>query len=262
MSTYVNYYIEQLDLQWSEVSILINEANAVKETNVPLYDAICRSVSVLIVAHLEGFIKGLAKNIVSDLNQNHPFKELPESVKRTYCKKFIGYESKLINNYSGKLNDLIDVFGASNDIKITEDAFLFDDNKNQKPDIIKNVLEKFGVDDIFKNLHGSIFDQAFISVSKLNRVLKLTKTIVKGRTAEYPYTIKIKKFKCNSKKYKVGRTLWQSYLDEINQLRHKIAHGNSFNNYTDIRALDESKLKAQLLQLAIILVVCGTFSKK
>ena len=53
MSTFAYEFLNQLDEQWCEVDLLINEArNAQAQSKEDLYDVLCRSSSLLIVAHL------------------------------------------------------------------------------------------------------------------------------------------------------------------------------------------------------------------
>ncbi|EIM4665444.1 hypothetical protein LM945_005336, partial [Escherichia coli] len=58
MATFIADYLDTVDLQWKEVDILVNEAIRVQNLNEELYNALCRSITVLIVAHMEGFVKG------------------------------------------------------------------------------------------------------------------------------------------------------------------------------------------------------------
>lgn len=65
--TFINFLLNELDSRWNEISILLKTAKDYEKTNQVLHDAICRSVSVLMVAHFEGFYKDLIKNIIEDI---------------------------------------------------------------------------------------------------------------------------------------------------------------------------------------------------
>ena len=74
---YLNLLINELEDRWDEVTILLEEAEKNQNVNVKLHDAICRSVSVLMVSNLEGFYKDLIKSFINDINDNNTFDQLP-----------------------------------------------------------------------------------------------------------------------------------------------------------------------------------------
>lgn len=90
MSTFLKEYLNQLEEQWTEVDVLITAASKCEENDKELFNAMCRSTSVLIVAHMEGFIKDLTKNLIRDLNANKEFSELPKAIQITSCKGYLG----------------------------------------------------------------------------------------------------------------------------------------------------------------------------
>jgi len=258
MTTFVFDYVDRLDEQWNEVDILLNEAKKVQHSNVDLYHALCRSASILMVAHFEGFTKDLCKNIISDLNSNCKFENLPMPIKMTGCKKYLGFDKKVIPDYDLKLREMIEDLSKADGFSICYTAFLFEKNKNPKPDVLKEVLNRFGIEDVFKNLHESGFEGAFISKSSLERLLKRMRTIVKRSVESFPYLcsdVKLKKFKLKSCKYN-GRTIWQTFLDDVNQKRHAIAHGNTFSNDNEYPVLVERMNKIRLIQYLIIYLSC------
>ncbi len=257
MATFINDYLIKLEEQWTEVDILIEQAKVSQDSNLELYNVICRSVSILVVAHMEGFIKGLAKNIVHDLNDNVTFEYLPKAVKKTYCKKYLGFDQAISKNYNGLLDEMCAEFSQYNDFKISYEPFLFDKNRNPKPDSIKSVLTRFGIADIFQNLNKSYFDGCFESRRKTINYLNKIKKVTSLSTLSFPYRASNSKFKLNKSKYNGARTLWQAYLDDLNSMRHKIVHGNSFDNLVSIEQLVDDKNKAHLLQLVITYCMCA-----
>ncbi|MEB6608777.1 HEPN domain-containing protein [Aeromonas sanarellii] len=255
MSTFAYEFLNQLDEQWCEVDLLINEArNAQAQSKEDLYDVLCRSSSLLIVAHLEGFMKGLTKCAIRDLNCQVKFKDMPAAVKRTYCKKFIGFDESVFANYNVIINDMISDLEKSQDIKVCDTPFIFDKNRNPKPDSIKTVFERFGVKDIFKHLHESIFDEAFSARAKLQQLLRIMSWHTRKKLKEYPCETSSIRLKLSPKKYQ-ARTLWSEFLDETNKIRHSIAHGNSFSNDESIESIEERRDKARLFQLAAIYIL-------
>lgn len=260
MATFINEYLEQLETQWKEVDILIDSANRCENSDPELFNAICRSTSVLIVAHMEGFIKDLAKNLIRDLNSNREFRDLPRAIQKTCCQGYLGFDVGAIPRYQDSIDDMILHLSDCTGYKLVPESFLFDKNRNPKPDSIQEVFKRFGHSDIFKSLHNSIFDEAFESDARLQRLLVVAQYFLKRKVSTFPFRVSIHKFNLGKNKYN-GRTLWQEFLDEINKVRHAIAHGNTFNNDENIRAIKTRRDKARLLQLVLIYVACCLVNK-
>lgn len=77
MSTFIYELVSSIDVRWQEVSILIEKASEAQDSQPDLYDALCRASVVLMVAHLEGFTKEVAKSLLSDINKFSTFKKSP-----------------------------------------------------------------------------------------------------------------------------------------------------------------------------------------
>ena len=90
MTTFLKDFVSTNEDKWEEIDLLIKTAQDIQDEDEKLYNAICRSLTVLLVAHLEGFTKDIVKCFIQDLNRNCGFSELPIAVKRTYCKKYLG----------------------------------------------------------------------------------------------------------------------------------------------------------------------------
>lgn len=260
MSTFINSYTIQIEEQWKEVNLLIEQAQNFIESDVNFHNALCRSASILIVSHLEGFLKDLVKNLVRDLNNHKKYSELPTAIKRSYCKKYLGFDKTKFSNYQNLIDEMVLEFSEYDEFKISHEPFLFDKNRNPKPESIKTVLDRFGINNIFKLLHNSLFDKCFESRRKTAHLLKRMKSIVKLSTAQYPYKTNIEQFKLSSENYGGSRTLWETYLDDINTIRHSIVHGNSFTNNVTTNQLKERQEQAYILQLAIIYCLCNKVS--
>ncbi|MCY7552890.1 MAE_28990/MAE_18760 family HEPN-like nuclease, partial [Bacillus safensis] len=74
--------------RWNEIDLLIGQIIINKE-NEEIYNVLCRSTVVLLVAHLEGYIKEAASALIDDLNYNVHFEDLPTSIKKTYVSSFL-----------------------------------------------------------------------------------------------------------------------------------------------------------------------------
>lgn len=256
MATFIADYLNTVDLQWKEIDILAQEAIRVEASNAELYNVLCRSITILIVAHMEGFIKGATKNIISDY-ASLEFKMLPTAVKITYCKRHLGFDEKVFSDYHSRIRNLISDLESSRDFKITHEAFTFDRNRNPKPATLESIASRFGVADIFKNLNDSLFDEVFsMTSSRIKRVLPIASKKVKKMVFDFPYKVSKHPYGTEPKKY-TGRTLWQTFLDDLNMKRHTIAHGNDFNNTIDINTLIELKDKVMILQLSFLIIICS-----
>jgi len=221
-----------------------------------LYNALCRSVTILIVAHLEGFVKDLIKNIVQDINRNCIFSNMPEALKRTYCKSYFG--SNLDNKdkgYEAKIKKLIEKFDSIG-CSISHEPFLFPVNKNPNPHIISIIFNNTGIKDLFSCLHKSEFESIFSdSISELIEKNNTLKEEINEMVAIFPYDIDTEKYNLHKKSCS-SKTIWEEFLDDINQKRHSVVHGNDFNNSVDVNELQIRKTKVVILQQLLIFIIC------
>ncbi|MCE0799584.1 hypothetical protein LVQ77_04600 [Buttiauxella sp. S04-F03] len=228
----------------------------VETSNSELYNALCRSITILIVAHMEGFLKGAVKNIISDYN-SVKFKNLPNAVKITYCKKHLGFDESAFANYHERIRHLIADLETSSDFKISHEAFTFDKNRNPKPDSLDSIASRFGVSDIFKNLNESLFDEVFSMTStRIKKALPIVSKRIKRKLSKFPYQFEKNPYGTEPVKYR-GRSMWQTFLDDLNMKRHTIAHGNDFQNSLYINTLIDLKDKVMILQLSFLLIICS-----
>lgn len=147
--------------------------------------------------------------------------------------------------------------------KLPLEGFLFSDNgnRNPKPDILKSVLSKFGLKDVFKNLHDSSYEQIFESDSAAVRRLSLIKLITLKATSTFPYKANItESSKLKPTKYS-GQTTWQEFINNINHIRHQIVHGNTFDNTVSPSELRSSVAKIRVFQYLITFLVCENICK-
>ena len=256
MSTYLLDFIEQLDEKWKEIDILLDEAKKHEESRSSLYNAICRSITVLIVAHLEGFTKDIVKAVIKDINQEYKFGQIPIAMQRTYCRKYIGEATEKGGNHDHKINILIAKF-SDMECGISYEPFLSYSNKNPKPNVIQKIFDNFGIKDVFKQLTGSIIDEVFSDSDRVieEKIIALKKYVTENITT-FPYTCSLDRLALidnkNTSKTKKQRSLWESFLDDINHQRHEVAHGNNFENGESFGALNEIKNKVVYFQLELV----------
>lgn len=261
MSTCISDFVEQTSLQWKEVDMLTSEAIAKQLSgDEDLYNALCRSVTVLMVAHFEGFMKDLVKAIISDLNSNCKFVNMPEAVKRTYCKKYFGNNEE-INKSGNKISKLKEKFETL-DCKITHEPFFFPQNKNPNNKTIKSVFLNFGIKEIFNFLYESELENAAFteSSSTLAETLEKFKDVIETGTKDFPYKCDIGEYKLTHTEFR-SKTLWEEFVDDINNKRHAVVHGNDFLNAEDASNLQSSKEKIMLLELALVGIMCDYITK-
>ena len=255
MSTFLYNYIESLEDSWREISILYEEANFHFEKTPDIYSALCRSISILIVAHLEGFLKELSKAIVKDLSIVS-FSKLPKIIKRHHCSLFLGPDDKS-KDYNNRSEALIKNLEQYQDYKISIDAFLHGNN-NPKCSIIEKYAQSFGCYNVFMGLYGSSLEQYVFSCSNnftLERIHRVLRWRLKKGTKNFPYDIEYN-FLGISKKKSKEKSFWEDFIEKINSNRHRIVHGNDFSNHTNLNELLEDIWKTRIFQLAFIFLIC------
>lgn len=255
MDSFLYAYTCELENKWHEIDLLIEKAYEFEETDSEFYKVLCRSASVLITAQLEGFTKNMLKSVINDLNRSATFNELPLSIKRTYSKKYIpivnGVNDKQHNN---QLNRLIEKFNEVN-CNLEHEPFFVSKNKNPSPTLINTVYKNLGIKDIFHCLNESKYDEVFSSSkNELEVILIELRGLIPLEIKNFPYTPQPDD--CNLEALKSnGRTLWEEFLDEINQRRHSIAHGNDSNNNISVSELEKDKLKTQIFELSSLRIL-------
>ncbi|MFI2856261.1 MAE_28990/MAE_18760 family HEPN-like nuclease [Paenibacillus sp. JSM ZJ436] len=257
-STFASLFIEELGARWTEIELLIEEIK--QHSNDAVKNVLCRSAVVLLVAHLEGFMKEAASTLIKDLNHHCVFSELPKRIQKTYCSLFLS----TINDSGGIDNKiqgrLMEKFGELN-ARLTVEPFLYDRNKNPSPSVIETILNNFGVKDFFKLLHMSSLDIVFEnSSSETHVLLENLRNYTRQSIASFPYNINLGHYGISIKGGKLARedSLWIVFLDELLRKRHSIAHGSSFQNDISVNELEDAKMKVQILQYSIALVLFNT----
>ena len=260
-NTFAELFIESLEERWKEIDILMEQISAHEDEEIQ--NVLCRSTIILLVAHLEGFLKEAAEVLINDVNQFNNFVNLPKAIKKTHCSSFLSIDK------SGKIDDrklekLILEFEKLN-VKIDISAFLFENNKNPSPSIIEKIIYNFGVDDFFRIIHKSKFDIVFEnSTTETEDLIQEIKIYLQENVNAYPYGINLEQFGLTKgeAKLKKGESLWKTFLDDLLQHRNKVAHGSIFSNELTLNDLKDYKTKVHVLQLIISLVMFDSGVKK
>ncbi|MED4265962.1 MAE_28990/MAE_18760 family HEPN-like nuclease [Priestia megaterium] len=248
--------------RWKEIDLLIDEINSNKEDE-EIYNVLCRSTIVLMVAHLEGYVKEAASALIDDLKYNVSFSELPTPIKKTYVSSFLNIDSQTKSDQQ-RIKKLMDEFEKLN-AEIAVNPFLFEQNKNPSPSIVEKVMSNFGVNNFFGNIHESKLDDVFKNdLSETIKLLEELRTYTLNAVKHFPYNIDIGVFNIRERKDRIKRdhSLWVTFLDELLQKRHSIAHGSNFTNDLSDSLLSDFRNKAQILQYAIALVLFNAGLKK
>lgn len=255
MDSFLFSYADELSDKWSEIELLIHKAKENKESDEAFHAVLCRSITVLMVAQLEGFTKTMLRSVINDLNQSVSFEELPTAIKRTYCKKYIPFTEGMDNRrYNKRIQRLIDKFDEVN-CNIAYDPFYISKNKNPSPYLLKTVYENLGIKDIFYCLNESKYDEVFSSSkSELFDTLEELRNQVMEECKVFPYNYIDND--CNLDSVKMnGKTLWEEFMERINQRRHSVAHGNESGNVVSIDELETDMLKIQIFELVSLRVL-------
>lgn len=255
MSTFVNYLVNSIEDQWKEVDILIEKSAEERDTNPTFYDALCRASIVLMVAHLEGFTKEVARAILDDANQFSSFKNVPYPIQATFCKTFIEEDSR-------RTKKLIDLLCAL-ETKLSLEPFLIEsargNSKNPSPRVIDKICANFGVNNFFSRIENSQLDDIFSGVrSDTEALLQELINHTSVGTKVYPYSMNVSEFGIDASdaKRKPINTRWMEFLDYLLESRNRIAHGSSTTNSLSVGELIDFRNKVAVLQYALVLVLC------
>lgn len=239
-----------------ELYRLTSHAKEYENKNEFLYNSICRSTSVLLASHLEGFIKDLTRSITVDLNYYvGSFSEIPAALQRTFCEKIAFYEGVEKKQIDERIKQLIAFFNK-NSVPIDLKIITYKEAANNNPTaaFIDSTMSKFGIPDIVKSISGSKFDAVFDNDTRyrytLNRDLKRFQSLF----YHFPYRSLPELYQINfrSGNRRTTPTLWHAYIDEMMTRRHSVAHGDTQENDTTWEALEQDTHKLEVLMHALL----------
>lgn len=261
MATFMHTLLTSLDQSWREVDLLLEGADKERlRRDEEMHDVLCRAAIVLTSAHLEGFVRDCARAFVDDINRSGSFRQCASAIKRTFCGIFILSQGEESNTKVAKLIQMLDGL----DTKLTLEPFLFDgkydDQKNPSPTAISKVCGNFGIRKPFSLLAGSRLDVVFTGSPTDTRQLNSDlRSHLEATVATFPYSVDLSQFGLHQAGAVTSgqRTLWEMFLDDLMEKRHKIAHGSSYTNSTTVEELREIRQKTVVLQYAVMLLLSG-----
>lgn len=223
------------------------------------FNSLCRACSVLLVSHLEGFLKDLSKSISADLNFHLAnFNSMPEAMKRNFCRNIVFYEGVSEKDLNNRITQLISFF-SNNSVNIDLNAFTYKENKNKNPspDIINATLEKLGIPSVISAMQNSILENIFKNDHRATLIIRRDLRRFRSYTYKYPYRTLPNPYLFNftTTKTKAGGTkesLWHTFIEEIMQRRHRIVHGDTIDNDVDTIVLAQDIEKLDVLMHGIL----------
>lgn len=253
--SFVFLRLELVERRFKEIDILLGEAN--KNSDLQnIYTTLCRSAHVLLVAHFEGLIKDITKDILDDLNSNLEFKNAPQVLKRTFCEHFLKRDEK--GNYDENIkNKLVDAFDEL-PTKFKVEPFLFDRNKNPSPQMLQSILTKFGIKNFLWCLDNSDLDKVFENnKSDIDDLINRIKFHLNIGLRTFPYTTaeEILNLDPSKKNLPQKKSLWDTFLEDLLKNRHSIVHGQTLDNPTDHEEIEMAKKKVEILLYAFIIFI-------
>ncbi|WP_404398533.1 HEPN domain-containing protein [Idiomarina loihiensis] len=266
MITQLQEAMHKLKPYRKEIDLLLDQAHECeRKSQYKLANAICRSVCVLKISHFEGFLKRVSNAVITDLNKNIPFSNLHEEIKRTNSRHF--YKADAGGGYNENkvgINRLLDSFSEFN-VDLIPEPFLANDSANPKPTAIQNLFSNFGVKEFFAIIdeNNYLSEPFYVTNSQLKHELYKISRRVDSNVSKFPYGIS--KFPpVDRKATKKGRqkTLWEESLNEMNRMRHEVAHGTNFENERAAEALRSDYNKLLYLQYGILEFLSSWISKK
>jgi len=255
MTTTVFDAVRSIDVRIRELRVLLTAARDLQDNRL-LYGALCRSISVLLASHLEGFVKDLSRSAIGELNFfRKQFSHMPHSLKRAFCERVVFFEGVDKKYIEKRMAQLLEFF-EKNSVAIDLEAFKYLENQNKNAAIssIDETFEKIGIVAIVRSISGGYFEGIFEDSRDkcfmINREIRRRKSLF----YKYPYSSPPKLFNiCSIDKAKAKeRTIWHDYIDAILTRRHAVAHGDSMTNETNHDELenDISKLSVFMHALA------------
>ncbi len=258
--TFVFSRLDSIEKRFQEVDLLLKFAED-NQNDDKIYPAFCRSAHIILVAHFEGAIKEICKDVIDDINYNNTFDDIPSKIFSTFCDYFLikekkEFSDKGINSLRLKLKD---TFGNSkSNLKV--EPFLFSVDRNLAPAILESILERFGLTRFFWSLKNSDLDVVFEDVkTEIEELKKMLRKHICENVIKYPYTVTSSVYKPDLAilVQKSQKTLWEEFIDDILKERHSIVHGQKLHNPYDHENLHKAKIKIEILIYVFIINLCS-----
>ncbi len=250
MSTSIHALVQDLDRRWDEVTVLMSIAEDLDYED-PKMIPLCKALTVLMIANLEGYLQEVIKALIADINDNSYFKRTHYNMKRTQCLQYIPDPQ----SNASHIKRLISKFEET-DIKYDVSAFIYDRGKNPKLSIIEKLYNSVGGNNFFGYISDCEIERIFENDrTYISEQVKKLRTNILSRTRSFPYTIDIRELGINtSPQTNKKDCLWSDFLDHILKYRHFAAHGNEASplSVLEIKVAFEKIKILELLFTALI----------
>jgi len=250
--TFVFDKLDDLDRRLNEIDILLTQA-AINQNNIDIYNVLCRSATVLLVAHFEGSLKDFGQAFLDDYNSKDIFRNAKIPIKRTFCEYFMEPSDK--GTYNESLKDKLITYFDQVNINLNVDPFV-PDYGNPSPHHIETIAKKFGINNFFAQLGGStlniVFEQNMSNILVLKNDLR---SEINTNINQFPYQINFNRFNIYDNARFKGTTLWHDFIDNLLKKRHDVAHGTVISNTINHTDLELSKLKIEILMYGYIIIL-------
>ena len=259
--TFVFSRLESIERRLEEVDLLLKFAGD-HQSDDKIYPTFCRAAHIILVAHFEGPIKEICKDVIDDINYNTTFDTIPSKIFATFCDYFLikekkEFSSKSLNSLRLKLKD---TFGNSkSNLKV--EPFILTVDKNLAPAILQTIAERFGVASLFWSLKNSDLDVVFEdSKTEIETLRDSLKQHIVENVASYPYNVNINIYNPDETilEQQSQKTLWEEFIDDILKERHSIVHGQKLHNPYDHENLHKAKVKIEILIYVLIINLCSS----
>ncbi|NHN89960.1 HEPN domain-containing protein [Acetobacter conturbans] len=261
MSTAVFEVAITLPQRMGEVRKLVEKAELCNETDPEFRDALCRSASVLLVSHVEGFLKDVVSSICADLNYFvRDFSRMPESMKRDFSYRISHYDGVPKCDIEKRTNKIKEFF-TINSVPIDFDFLPIKENMgNPTVSSIDKYFTPIGINKIVSSLSSDFYHQIFSgSASSAYKLLRKCKSSY-SKVYSWPYqAYSNSDFKEPPNKGDPYATdaLWATFIEDMLRRRHKIAHGSTLENTESTVNLERDINKVEIMITGIMIYACG-----
>jgi hypothetical protein len=258
--TFVFSRLDSIEKRFQEVDLLLKYAEE-NQKDDKVYPTFCRSAHIILVAHFEGAIKEICKDVIDDINYNNTFDTIPRKIFSTFCDYFLikekkEFSDKGINSLRLKLKETLG--NSKSNLKV--EPFLFTIDRNLAPAILETILERFGLARFFWSLQNSDLDVVFEDTkTEIEELKVLLRKHISENVAKYPYTVSNDIYNPDTiiLGQKSKKTLWEEFIDDVLKERHSIVHGQKLHNPYDHENLHKAKIKIEILIYAFMINLCS-----
>lgn len=255
-NTFLSSRLDIIGSRFGEVETLLSLARE-NISSPTKYIALCRSAHVFLVSHVEGIYKDIVKDIIDDLNLHTNFRNVKKTIFKTHSLHFIhmSESDKSVDKIKERLWNAF----KNHKTELVLEPFLRSDNKNPTPKILEEILRKFGEENFFNSLVKSRLEIVFENNmnTSLRELGRIKKYIYSG-VQHFPYTVD-KSYFYNFSPSNLGKDnkgLFEEFLNQFLDDRHKIVHGQTLDNPKNDVEILESKIKIEILVYAFIICLC------